>query len=158
MSTMQERWGAETMQFGFTGIPNLLVRVNALEETNGPCRITGAEMFVLLVILGHWINHRVQPYPSIERISRYTGLSTRHVRRVIRALVIKEYIAVHRHGELDGRKNSYSPKPLVEKLLKAADRLKASIQAATVEESVTRLEVADRLGLFPGNLDRGTSI
>jgi predicted transcriptional regulator len=151
MSTMEERWGAETMRFGFTGVPNLLVRINALEETKGSERITAAEMFVLIVILEHWRNHRVQPYPSIERIARYTALSNRHVRRIIRALVAKQYLTAHRHGELDGRKNSYSPRPLVDKLNEAANRLHGAIHSALVEESVTRLEIADRLGFFSRN-------
>jgi len=51
MSTMEQRWGVETMRFGFTGVPNLLVQINALEETKGSERITPAEMFVLIVIL-----------------------------------------------------------------------------------------------------------
>lgn len=148
MSTMEERWGAETIRFGFTGIPNLLVRINALEETKGSERITAAEMFVLIVILEHWRNHRTQPYPSIERIARYTGLSNRHVRRIIRELVAKNYLTAHRHGELDGRRNSYSPRPLVDKLNEAASRLHGDIHSALVEESVTKLEIADRLGFF----------
>ena len=148
MSTMEERWGAATIRFGFTGVPNLLVRLNALEETRGCERITAAEMFVLIVILEHWRNHRVQPYPSIERIARYTGLSSRHVRRLVRSLVAKKYLAAHRHGELDGRRNSYSPRPLVDKLDAAANRLHAAVHEALVEESVTRLEIADRLGFF----------
>jgi predicted transcriptional regulator len=151
MSTMESRWGAETMRFGFTGIPNLLVQINALEETKGSERITAAEMFVLIVILEHWRNYRVQPYPSIERIARYTALSNRHVRRIIRALADKQYLTVHRHGELDGRKNSYSPRPLVDKLNQAANRLHDAINSALVEESVTRLEIADRLGFFSRN-------
>ena len=148
MSTMEERWGTETIRFGFTGVPNILLRINSLEETIGSERITPAEMFVLLVILGHWMNHRVQPYPSIERIARYTGLSNRHVRRLVRTLVAKKYLTSHRHGELDGRRNSYSPRLLVERLTAAATHLYGKIQPALVEESVTRLEIADRLGLF----------
>lgn len=149
MSNMQERWGSETMHFGFTGVPNLLLRINTLEETRGSERITPAEMFVLIVILGHWINHRVQPYPSIERISRYTSLSSRHVRRMVHALVEKNYLTVHRHGELSGGWNSYSPRPIVDKLNEAAGRLTMAINKSFVDETATRLEVADRLGFFP---------
>lgn len=158
MSTMEQRWGAETIQFGFTGIPNLLVRVNALEETKGCERITAAEMFVLMVVLEHWRNPLVQPYPSIERIARYTGLSNRHVRRIIRALVAKKYLTAHRHGELDGRKNSYNPRPLVEKLSQAANRLCGTVREALVEDSVTRLEIADRLGLFTRRPDPDAAV
>jgi DNA-binding MarR family transcriptional regulator len=151
MSTLEERWGAGTIRLGFTGVPNLLLRVNALKETKGSERITAAEMFVLLVILEHWINHRRQPFPSIERIARHTGLSNRHVRRIVKALATKSYLTSHRHGELDGRRNSYSLRPIVDRLSKAADRLHAAINFALVEESVTRLEIADRLGLFSRN-------
>jgi len=148
MSTMNERWGAETMRFGFTGVPNLLLQINALEETRGSERVTAAEMFVLIVILRHWLNHRHQPFPSIERIARYTALSNRHVRRIIQALIAKRYLIAYRHGELDGRRNSYSPRPLVDKLAPAASRLDSAIRSALVEESVTQLEIADRLGFF----------
>lgn len=148
MSTMNERWGAETMGFGFTAVPNLLLQTNALEETKGSERLSAAEMFVLIVILGHWRNHRHQPFPSIERIARYTALSGRHVRRIIRALVAKRYLTTHRHGELDGRRNSYSPRPLVDRLAAAASRLDSAIQSALVEESFSKIEMADRLGFF----------
>jgi len=148
MSTMNERWGAETMGFGFTAVPNLLLQINALEETKGSERLSAAEMFVLIVILGHWRNHRHQPFPSIERIARYTALSGRHVRRIIRALVAKRYLTTHRHGELDGRRNSYSPRPLVDRLAAAASRLDSAIQSALAEESFSKMEMADRLGFF----------
>ena len=55
MSKMQDRWGTQTKGFGFTGVPNLLLRINALDETKGCERVSSAEMFVLLVILGHWV-------------------------------------------------------------------------------------------------------
>jgi AraC-like DNA-binding protein len=157
MSTVSERWGEETIELGYTAVPNLLLRINALEETKGSERITAAEMFVLLVILGHWIRLHVQPYPSIERIARYTGLSPRHVRRIVRELIDKNYLTVHRHGELDGRKNSYNPSPLIDKLGKAANRLKGEIHSALVDDSITRLEVADRLGLFSSRPSHGKS-
>src|SRR5580693_8297870 len=148
MSALDERWGETTMRFGFTGVPNLLLRINSLNEIKGSERITAAEMFVLLVILSHWMNHRVQPHPSIERIARYTGLSNRHVRRIVKSLSNKKYLIPQRHGELDGRWNSYNPRPIVEKLNKIAEELDVSIKTAFQEESVTRLEIADRLGFF----------
>jgi hypothetical protein len=157
MSPLTERWGDETLQFGFTGVPNLLLRVNSLKETKGSERITAAEMFVLLVILSHWMNPRHQPHPSIERIARYTGLSRRHVRRIVNALADKNYLIRERHGELDGRLNSYNPRPLVEKLTAMAKALDADIETLFVEKSVTRLEIADRLGLFSRDVGEGSA-
>lgn len=148
MSTLNDRWGADTIGFGFTAVPNLLLRINALEGTKGSERLTAAELFVLLVILSHWINYKAQPHPGIERIARYTGLSGRHVRRIVKALADKNYLVPHRHGELDGRRNSYSPRPLVERLRKAAIGLKDGIDTLRTDESVTLLEIAERLGLF----------
>ncbi|TCM17671.1 helix-turn-helix protein [Novosphingobium sp. PhB165] len=155
MSTMKERWGQETMRFGFTGVPNLLLRVNALEETKGSEQITPAEMFVLLVILAHWIDHRVDPFPSIERISRHTGLSGRHVRRIIRALIAKNYLISYRNEEHNGRNNFYSLKPIVERLTEAADRLDTNIRNTLAKDSITQLETAERLGfLHPVRMPR----
>jgi hypothetical protein len=148
MSTLAERWGEETISFGFTAVPNLLLRVNSLKSTKGSERITPAELFVLLVILSHWINHKVQPFPSIEQLAKYTGLSNRHVRRVVKDLANKNYLTPQRHGELDGRRSSYNPRPIVERLKAAAKVLAAGIKSALIEESVTKLEIADRLGLF----------
>jgi DNA-binding MarR family transcriptional regulator len=148
MSTLHERWGDATIRFGFTAVPNLLLRINSLKETKGSERITSSEMFVLLIILSHWINCRSQPYPSVERIARFTGLSNRHIRRMIKDLHRKNYIIPQRHGELDGRRNSYNPRPLVDKLLASAKYLDTNIEAVLAEESVTRLEIADRLGFF----------
>ena len=146
MSTLNERWGDETMGFGFTAVPNLLLRVNNLKETKGSERVTSAEMFVLLIILSHWKDSRHHPYPSIERVSRLSGLSHRHVRRIVKELVHKNYLVRERRDEFDGRSNSYNPRPLVQKLNTAAKTLDSGV--ALIEESVTRLEIADRLGLF----------
>jgi hypothetical protein len=148
MSTLDNRWGPEVIRFGFTGVPNLLLLMNSLKETKGSERITGTELFVLLVILSHWVNSRAQPHPSIERIARYTSLSNRHVRRVIKDLSNKNYLIPQRHGELDGRWNSYNPRPLINKLSLAAKALDVEMKSALADESVTRLEIADRLGFF----------
>jgi hypothetical protein len=150
MSTLEERWGEKALRFGFTGVPNLLLRMNSLNEIKGSERITAAEMFVLLVILSHWVNPRAQPHPSIERVARYTGLSHRHVRRIVKSLANKNYLIPQRHGELDGRWNSYNPRPLVDKLNRASEALDGALRSAIPEESITRLEIADRLGLFSG--------
>jgi AraC-like DNA-binding protein len=150
MSTLNERWGDETMGFGFTAVPNLLLRINCLKETKGSERVTSAEMFVLLIILSHWMDSRRHPYPSIERVARFSGLSNRHVRRIVKELADKNYLIRERHGEFDGRSNSYNPRPLVQKLSAAAKILDAD--TALIQESVARLEIADRLGLFSRNL------
>jgi DNA-binding MarR family transcriptional regulator len=144
----QERWGAETTRLGFTLVPNLLFRLNAHEQTKDYERINPTEMIVLLTILSHWINPQAQPYPGIERIARYTNLSGRHVRRVIHSLVAKKYLTIHRQGDMDSRRNSFSFRPIIERLAEVAKILAKETDEKIGDDSITKLEIAERLGLF----------
>lgn len=144
---LQDRWGASTMRFGFTAIPNLLVRINALRETLGSQRITPAEMCVIIVLVSYWIDESSPPFPGINKISHYLSLSPRHVRRIVKSLKLKGYLNITRLGIEGNRRNFYDLSPLVNRLLQSANNLGDAVDRRS-QRRVTHMEMAEQMGLL----------
>jgi hypothetical protein len=66
--------------------------------------LTSTEKLVLLAVLAHWSRTDERPFPSNERIGKWTSLSTRAVIRILHALERKGAIGVAR---APGRSNRY---------------------------------------------------
>ena len=148
MSELNARWGEEAMRLGFTGVPNLLLRINFFAKANKLKTLSASELLVLIAISSYWMNHRRLPCPSIKTISEALGRSGRHTRRIIRSLEAKRYIELKTGTEPGDRRTYYSLKPLVDQLNECAKEIRELIETRVSEPGTTLLEIAHRLGVF----------
>jgi hypothetical protein len=106
------KWSSAVMKFGYTPIPNLLLRAQ------GKLQITPVQLNVLVQRAEHWWEADKDPYPAKDRIAQRMGKSPRQVQRYITQLEQKGLVArIERYG---GRKaqtsNAYSLAGLVKRL------------------------------------------
>lgn len=105
--TFIDKWSEEIYYNGrFTMIPNLLLAFAH------PLGITPAELVVLLNIESFRWNTK-PPHPSIPRLALRTGMSERHISRIIASLDRKDII---KRRKRRNQTNSYDITPLIEKL------------------------------------------
>lgn len=108
----EDRWSPQAMKFGYTLLPNLLMRAQ------GILKITPTQFNVLVQLAEHWWEADKDPFPAKERIAKRIGKSPRQVQRYITELEKKGLIK--RTARFLGRKaqtsNSYSLAGLVAKL------------------------------------------
>ena len=108
----EDKWSSQVMKFGYTPIPNLLLRAQ------GKLKITPVQLNVLVQLAEHWWEADKDPYPAKDRIAGRMGKSPRQVQRYITQLEKKGL--VRRIERFGGRKaqtsNAYSLNGLVKKL------------------------------------------
>lgn len=105
--TFIDKWSPAIFEQGnFTMVPNLLLKY--AHELD----ITPSELVVLINIESFRWNTR-PAFPSVERIAQRTGMSERHVTRLITSLVRKELMWRTRRRN---RTNEYNFYPLIKKL------------------------------------------
>jgi hypothetical protein len=108
----EDKWSSPVMKFGYTPIPNLLLRAQ------GKLEITPVQLNVLVQLAEHWWEADKDPYPAKDRIAQRMGKSPRQIQRYITQLEKKQLVTrIERFG---GRKaqtsNAYSLAGLVKKL------------------------------------------
>lgn len=110
--SFQDKWPAESGDMGYTMIPTTLL------EYYRDLRLTPGEFLILVNIESfRWSVDRL-PFPSIEKLSRRTGMSERTVTRTISSLQNQRRVITRYKRR--GTSNQYSVEPLVEKLIEIA--------------------------------------
>jgi predicted transcriptional regulator len=101
-----DKWSICISNDGFTMIPNVLL------ENAHVLGITPSELVVLINIESHRWGTRL-PYPSVQRLAKRTGMSERHITRLITSLERKKLIWRQRRKS---KTNEYDISPLITKL------------------------------------------
>jgi hypothetical protein len=108
----EDKWSSTVMKFGYTPIPNLLLRAQ------GKLKITPMQLNVIVQLAEHWWEADKDPYPAKERIATRLGKSPRQIQRYLTQLEAKGFI--RRVERFTGKKaqtsNAYSLNGLVKKL------------------------------------------
>lgn len=108
----EDKWSPQVMKFGFTPLPNLLLRAQ------GKLKLTPMQINVLVHLAEHWWEADKNPFPAKERIALRMGKSSRQIQRYITQLEKGGF--VKRIARYSGRKaqtsNEYSLEGLVRKL------------------------------------------
>lgn len=104
------KWGEWPVEFGFTMIPNLIIRINQfLREKD---KMTASEMFVVITIMSYWYSPKNKPFPTVSKISSDTSISERQIKRILSSLKKKGFINVNRASFAKSMSNSYDFTPL----------------------------------------------
>ena len=104
-----QKWTAETSEFGFTQIPNLLI------ICQGHLGLTDGELVTLIELLKFWYDYDSRIFPSIETLAKYSGRGYSTVQRRLKNLEKKGFIKrKHRFATSD----DYDMYPCVAKLYK----------------------------------------
>jgi hypothetical protein len=100
------------MTFGYTHLPNLLLRAQ------GRLKLTPVQFNVLAQLVEHWWEADKDPHPAKDRIARRMGKSPRMVQRYLTELEDAGFIKrIPRFTGKDAQtSNAYSLDGLVEKL------------------------------------------
>lgn len=102
----EEKWSPSIAKKGFTMIPNLLLQnISELE-------LTPIETVVLILIESHRWDMRM-PYPSVEKLSKMIGVSTRTISRATSSLIEKRLLDRYR---FKGLPNHYDLRQLIKTL------------------------------------------
>jgi biotin operon repressor len=101
------KWGAEIVHFGWTAIPNALLR------NMGVLGISPTEMVIICHLNRFWWEKDRLPFPSILKMADEMGVSSKTIERNLSSLEKKGLII---KIERSGKSNSYDMTPLVEKL------------------------------------------
>jgi hypothetical protein len=75
----EDKWSKQVMKFGYTTVPNLLLRVQ------GKLGISPDQFNVLLHLIEHWWDAEKDPYPGKDTIARRMGRSSRMIQRYVGA-------------------------------------------------------------------------
>jgi len=86
------RFGDEILQAGFTTVPNLLLRYQAI------LGISSSEFNFILQVWYHWWDQK-DPYPALGTIAERIGQSRRQVRRYSESLRDKGFLIVRERRE-----------------------------------------------------------
>lgn len=105
--SFEEKWSKEILAHGFTAIPNLLLLHR--KELG----ISVAELHVLITIESFRWNSRRDPWPSLDKLSEWSGYTPRNLSRIITSLE-KKYLL--KRIKRKGTSNAYSLAPLVDEL------------------------------------------
>lgn len=99
---LEDKWSAEIMDEGFTAVPNLLISKRC------DMGISITEFYVIVAIEKYrWDD--TKPWPSLEALSRLTGLSIRQVNRATSSLEERGLLGRVRRF---GKSNLYDFSPL----------------------------------------------
>lgn len=108
----EDKWSPQVLKFGYTALPNLLLRAQA------KLKITPMQLNVLAQLAEHWWEADRAPFPAKETIARRMGRSPRQIQRYITQL--EEKGLIKRIERFSGRKaqinNAYSFDGLIKKL------------------------------------------
>jgi hypothetical protein len=108
----EDKWSPQVLKFGYTALPNLLLRAQA------KLKITPSQFNVLAQLAEHWWDAHEYPFPAKDRIAVRLKKSPRQVQRYITQLEKAGHIA--RIKRFSGRKaqtsNGYSFDGLIKKL------------------------------------------
>ncbi len=105
---LYSKWPRSVVDKGFTLIPNLLI------EHLGDLGNTPTDFVVYVAIYKHYWRAKDLPFPSLLKLSQYTGLSTRTIKRATKRLSDAGYI---KKTKLGYSTNTYDPRPVGNKLL-----------------------------------------
>jgi hypothetical protein len=126
----EDKWTAAVMKFGYTPLPNLLLRAQ------GKLKITPLQMNVLIQLAEHWWEADKDPYPAKERIALRIGKSPRQVQRYLTQLEKQGFIK--RNARFNGKKaqtsNAYSLKGLIEKLKAVAPEFEKAAEQTRLKK------------------------
>jgi hypothetical protein len=105
------RFGDEILQAGFTTVPNLLLRYQAI------LGISSSEFNFILQVWYHWWDQK-DPYPALGTIAERIGQSRRQVRRYSESLRDKGFLIVRERREpgLGQVTSEYDFTPLLDQL------------------------------------------
>ncbi len=108
----EDKWTASVMKFGYTSLPNLLLRAQ------GRLKITPVQFNVLVQLIEHWWVADKNPFPAKDTIARRMNKSPRQVQRYLTEL--EEAGLIKRIPRYSGKKaqinNAYSFDGLIKKL------------------------------------------
>ncbi len=108
----EDKWSPQVLKFGYTALPNLLLRAQAKLKISPP------QFNVLAQLCEHWWDADKYPFPAKETIARRMGKSPRQVQRYITEL--EDAGLIKRIERFSGKKsqinNGYSFAGLIQKL------------------------------------------
>lgn len=108
----EDKWSPQVLKFGYTALPNLLLRAQA------KLGISPTRFNVLAQLAEHWWDADKYPYPAKDTIARRMGKSPRQVQRYITEL--EKAGLIKRIERFSGRKsqinNGYAFDGLIKKL------------------------------------------
>jgi len=108
----EDKWTPQVLKFGYTALPNLLLRAQA------KLKITPAQLNVLAHLAEHWWEAGKDPFPAKDTIARRMRKSPRQIQRYITQLEKAGLVA--RIERFSGKKaqinNGYSFAGLIKKL------------------------------------------
>lgn len=109
---LEDKWSAQVMKLGYTGLPNLLLRAQ------GKLKITPMQFNALVQVIEHWWEAERDPFPAKDTIARRMNKSPRMVQRYLTQL--ERAGMIRRIARYSGRKaqinNAYSFDGLIKKL------------------------------------------
>lgn len=76
----EDKWSPQVLKFGYTTLPNLLLRAQA------KLKITPSQFNVLAHVIQHWWEAGKDPFPAKETIARRMGKSPRQIQRYLTEL------------------------------------------------------------------------
>jgi len=106
-ASLSEKWGAEIIHFGWTAIPNALLR------NMGALGINPTEMVIICNLNRFWWEKDRLPFPSILKMADEMGVSSKTIERNLSSLEKKGLIVKKANT---GKSNTYDMSPLIEKL------------------------------------------
>jgi hypothetical protein len=116
----EDKWSPEVLVFGYTALPNLLLRAQSR------LKITPSQFNVLAQLTEHWWKAKEYPFPAKDRIAARMKKSPRQIQRYIAQLEKAGYIK--RIERFTGRKaqtsNGYSFDGLINKLKAVAPKFR----------------------------------
>lgn len=108
-SSFVEKWSSEIAVYGFTQVPNLLIRCQ------GHLKISDNEFVTLTGLLSFWYEHDGQIYPSIETLASYSHKGYTTIQKRLASLETKGFI---QRLYVYGKTNYYDVQPCIVKLYK----------------------------------------
>lgn len=142
-TNFEDKWSPEIMARGaFTMVPNLLLMYSR------ELGIRSSELVILIHLESFRWSTR-PAYPSIQRLSIRTGMSERHISRIISGLVYKGYVIRDRRKN---RTNVYNITPLIKCLHETALTLPEDFEEIIKDEGDNYFRVPDIVDVITGRL------
>jgi DNA-binding MarR family transcriptional regulator len=112
VTKLAKRWTKGVINFGWTGIPNILI------ENQQRIGLNPIQLNILIILLKHWWEHSNHPFPSKKKIAEITGRDKSTIQRNIRDMEKRNLIERVRRDRASGGQdtNRYDLTPLVEVL------------------------------------------
>lgn len=124
VSSMEEKWGRVTLDAGWTGVPNALLKYA------GPLGLDPTETLVLIYLMRFWWKTEDLPYPSITKTSEEMGVSRKTMTKKFAALREKGYITPVKQGgrtkfNMDGLRKALVTEHRKQKEVQKAEKVDA---------------------------------